>query len=59
MPLPERMKRVTELYDSYSWGKNGVFTKRDSENVCEYNITKNDIFYLKKKKKGKKQYEDR
>ena len=55
------MKRVTELYDSFSWGKNGVFTKKTTEDAAdlEFNITKNDVFYLKKKKKGKKPQEDR
>ena len=63
MSLLERMNKVTDLYDSFTWGKNGVFTKsigsgRDSLEEgfrsYEYNITKNDIFYLQKRKKGEK-----
>ena len=59
MSLLERMSRVTELYDTFTWGKNGVFTKDVMDEngkyiTYEHCITKNEIFYLKKKKKGKK-----
>ena len=59
MTLLERMKSVSKVYDNYTWGKNGVFTSEGVEEnskhiTYEYNITKNEIFYLKKRKKGKK-----
>ena len=58
------MSSVTKLYESFTWGKNGVFTTELPDEsgkhvTYEYNITKNDIFYLNKKKKGKKKEESK
>lgn len=66
MPLLDRMHKITELYESFNWGENGIFTKSgpalttnlpgDSAFVektinYEYSINNSKPQYLTKKSK--------
>lgn len=66
MPLLEKMKKVTDLYNSFEWEENGIFSKfgladptreeSDKNRVIryEYNMTKIKPYFLTKRKKAAK-----